>query len=70
MNNISKYISISDFCLIEYEMNRDNTTLNLTTLGASVVTTKLGTKQYFNTNKPNSLGLMQNHQIPKEQIGG
>jgi len=60
MNNISKYISISDFCLIEYEMNRDNTTLNLTTLGASVVTTKLGTKQYFNTNKPNSLGLTNN----------
>jgi hypothetical protein len=60
MNNISKYIAISDFCLVEYEMNRDNVTLNLSTLGAKIATTKLGTKQYFNTNKPNSLGITNN----------
>jgi len=62
-NNISKYIQISDFLLIEYEFNRDGVELDLTDTGVNpyLAETNLGTKQYFN--KPgigwtnNTLGL-------------
>lgn len=61
--NISKYIQISDFLLLEYEFNRDGVELGLTSVGVTpiVAETTLGTKQFFT--KPgigwtnNTLGL-------------
>jgi hypothetical protein len=58
--NISKYVQINDFLLLEYEFNRDGETLDLSSLGATVATTTAGYKQYFNTNKNNSLGVTNN----------
>jgi len=45
--NISKYVALNDFCLLEYEFSKDNTTISLTSLKPTVVT-HLGTKEYFN----------------------
>ena len=58
--NISKYVQLSDYLLLEYEFNKDGTQLNLSTIGAQIVTTDLGTKQYFNTNKAAALGETNN----------
>jgi hypothetical protein len=48
--NISKYISLTDFILLEYEFSRDNVELDLTNVGVNPVIahTNLGTTQYFN----------------------
>jgi len=46
--NISKYVQINDFLLLEYEFNRDGTETDISGMGASVAVTNLGTKQYFN----------------------
>jgi hypothetical protein len=46
--NISKYVQLNDYCLLEYQFNKDNTQLSLSSLSPEVVHTKLGTKQYFN----------------------
>jgi len=47
--NISKYVQLNDFLLLEYEFNREGTPLELTTVGVQPVLaiTNLGTKQYF-----------------------
>lgn len=58
--NISKYVQLNDFLLLEYEFNRDGETLDLDDLGATVAETTAGYKQYYNTNKTNSLGVTNN----------
>ena len=45
--NISKFISLNDFILLEYEFNRDGSTLSLSDLNPIVATTQYGTKQYY-----------------------
>lgn len=60
IQNISKYIQINDFLLLEYEFNRDGTELDISQMGATIATTDLGTKQYFNNNKTYSLGSTNN----------
>lgn len=43
--NISKYVQLTDFLLLEYEFNRDNVETTLS--NASVITTKLGTRTFY-----------------------
>ena len=51
MQNISKYVQINDFLLLEYEFSRDGTSIDISKMGATVALTDLGTKQYFNNVK-------------------
>ena len=60
MQNISKYVAINDFLLLEYEFNRDSSMIDISGMGATVATTSLGTKQYFNNNKTIALGVTNN----------
>ena len=53
--NISKYIQISDFVLIEFEFNRDGTTIPLS--NPIIATNIFGTKQYIDTT---TLGITNN----------
>jgi hypothetical protein len=46
--NISKYVQINDYCLVEVEFNKDDAKISLTSLNPIIVTTDLGTKEYFN----------------------
>jgi hypothetical protein len=46
--NISKYIQLNDFVLLEYEFSRDGTITDLTYAVPVIATTKLGVKQYYN----------------------
>jgi len=48
--NISKYVQLSDFLLLEYEFNRDEVMTSLYDSGIDpiVAVTEFGTKQYFN----------------------
>jgi hypothetical protein len=57
--NISKYIAISDFLLLEYEFNKDGIEVDLNSEGISSIlaNTVLGSKQYFNTG---SQGILNN----------
>ena len=57
--NISKYVQINDFLLLEYEFNRDGTMIDLSSIGSTVATTIFGTKQYFN-NSSSALGITNN----------
>jgi len=52
--NISKYVQLNDFLLLEWEQNRDNSTTNLSGVVANTV---LGRKQYFNQG---SIGTLNN----------
>ena len=61
MNNISKYIAINEFLLLEVEMNKSEELLDLTGIDSAITTTKLGTVQYFNS--LNSLGITNNSLI-------
>src|ERR1035437_137996 len=55
--NISKYVSIDDFTLLEYEFNKDNLSImDLSSIGGTVAITNLGTKQFFNNNSGFSIG--------------
>jgi hypothetical protein len=59
--NISKFVALNDFLLLEYEFNKDPTDiLNLTSLGigSTVAVNKNGNLQYFNS--PNSKGTTNN----------
>ena len=60
MNNISKYVQISDFILLEYEFSRDGVSTSLATMKATVATTDLETKQFFNNVKSVALGNTNN----------
>jgi hypothetical protein len=60
MQNISKYIAINDFLLLEYEFNRDGTTTSMSSMGASVITTIAGNKQFINNDKISALGVTNN----------
>jgi len=55
--NISKYVALDDFTLLEYEFNKDGVdTMDLSSLGGTVALTNLGTKLFFNNNSGYSLG--------------
>jgi len=48
MQNISKYVQLSDFLLLEYQFNRDTTnTATFTTLNSPIVATRYGKKQFY-----------------------
>ena len=49
-NNISKYVQLTDFLLLEYEFNKDGVNTDLTDIGITPVlaTNAYGVKQYFN----------------------
>ena len=47
INNISKFVALTEFCLLEYEFNRDSSTTNMAGFTRSVGT-RNGTKQYYN----------------------
>lgn len=53
--NISKYVQLNDFLLLEYEFNRDGTTINLNK--PITATNIFGTKQYLDTT---ALGITNN----------
>jgi len=56
--NISKYVQLNDFLLLEYEFNRDGIDTSLGSIATPVLAeTALGTKQYFN--KP-GIGITNN----------
>ena len=55
--NISKYVQINDFLLLEYEFNRDGTMTDLSSMGATVAVNDFDTKMYFNNNKGPGAGL-------------
>ena len=46
--NISKYVQLNDFLLLEYVFSRDGVSTDLTYAQPVIATTKLGVKQYFN----------------------
>jgi len=54
-NNISKFISLSEFCLLEYEFNRDGST---TLLSTPIVGIRNNGKQFFEDK--NSIGVTNN----------
>jgi len=58
MNNISKYVQINDFILLEYEFNKSGELTDLSGISSIVAQTKLGSKQYFNS--PNAQGITNN----------
>ena len=58
IQNISKYVQINDFILLEYEFNRDGTTVDLSSLGPKVSVTSVGTKQYYNNST--AIGITNN----------
>jgi hypothetical protein len=47
-SNLSKYIQISDFLLLEYEFNKSETLLDLTGISSIIATNFFGSLQYFN----------------------
>lgn len=54
-NNISKYVQLNDFLLLEYEFNKTSTPNSLSGINSIVANTVLGRKQYFNQNSMGSL---------------
>lgn len=50
IKNISKYVSLTDFLLLEYEFNKDDESIDLPSEGitSKVVNTSAGFRQYFN----------------------
>lgn len=50
VKNISKYVQLTDFVLLEYEFNKEETNLNLPSSGITpkLANTTTGFKQYFN----------------------
>jgi len=57
-NNISKYVQLNDYLLLEYEFNKDNSTIAISEAYEAI--THLGTKQYFNKD---SIGIQNNDLI-------
>lgn len=47
MQNISKYIQINDYILLEYQFTKEDETYNVKDLGALLIETNLGFKQYI-----------------------
>jgi len=60
MQNISKYVQLNDFLLLEYEFSRDDVKESLTGMQPTVALTDLGTKQYFCGNSSNAIGVFNN----------
>ena len=48
-NNISKYVQLNDFLLLEYEFNKTGDATLLTGIGSLCVSTNVGSFQYINT---------------------
>jgi hypothetical protein len=50
MTNISKYVQLNDFLLLEYEFNKDQFNVTpLTNIGSLCISTNIGSFQYINT---------------------
>lgn len=47
-NNISKYVQLNDFLLLEYEFNKDASTVDLSAIESRLAVLSSGGKQYFN----------------------
>ena len=65
-NNVSKYVQISDFLLLEWEFNRDGITIPLS--NPKVSTNNYGTKQYIDTTAigvTNNIGVLNS--VPLNQ---
>jgi len=60
LQNISKYVQLNDFLLLEYEFNRNGESIDLSNLGATIAINNFGNKQYFNNNKSYALGSTNN----------
>lgn len=56
--NISKFVSLNDFMLLEYEFNRDGSSILTSEINPTVSTTRFGTKQYYDS--PDALGITNN----------
>ena len=54
-NNISKYVQLNDFLLLEYEFNRDGAETSLTGIGSYVAETALGNTEFFNSSSQGTL---------------
>lgn len=63
-NNISKYVQLNDFLLLEYEFNKDGDSINLSGIDLIVAETVLGSKQYFNIG---SQGVLNNDLVMNSQ---
>jgi hypothetical protein len=48
-NNISKYVQLNDFLLLEYEFNKTGVVTPLPSIGSLCVSTNVGSTQYINT---------------------
>ena len=55
--NISKYVQLNDFLLLEYEFNKSLVSTDLTGIQSVLANTIFGSKQYFNEN---SQGILNN----------
>jgi len=55
--NISKYVQLNDFLLLEYEFNKSGEEINLSGINSIVAETTLGSRQYFNEG---SQGILNN----------
>ena len=53
--NISKYVQINDYILLEYEFNKSGQLQDLTDINSIVAETVLGSKEYFNRGSMGSL---------------
>jgi len=53
--NISKYVQLNDFLLLEYEFNKSETATSLSGITSMVAETALGSKQYFNIGSQGTL---------------
>lgn len=58
--NISKYVQINDYILLEYEFNKSGEETSLTGISSILANTVFGSKQYFNKN---SQGILNNDLI-------
>ena len=56
-NNISKYVQLNDFLLLEYEFNKSGDATSLSGIDSVMANTVLGSKEYFNRN---SRGVLNN----------
>lgn len=57
--NISKYVQLTDFLLLEYEFNNDGEELVISSSNPAVIQTTAGFKQYINYSN-NSIGITNN----------
>lgn len=64
IQNISKYVSITDFLLLEYEFNRDGTTIPISSSGPTLIETTSGSKQYITYNLGEANNSLKLNSVP------